>query len=272
MKEIIESLVGLQFFATSLRNDKNEVPIDYLEAYERAEAYFSEINKDVTNSKKAEILWEEARDQPASLLLPRHVQDLKLDFDLAKYTLESYKAQQKLQLEEDITSLTENGENIESRIATLVKQMQNALIVSPLNGFIEVIKVCNVGDYILSGEEIVRVIPPNIKGLKVDISVGNSQDIAEIKEGMPFHLRFEALPPVDFGELLGVISQVPSDAKIANGISSIFLVEGSPMDDYLLKKNNMKVYLMAGMSGEATIVIRHQRIIRFILEKLDFFR
>ncbi|TAH54374.1 MAG: HlyD family efflux transporter periplasmic adaptor subunit [Treponema sp.] len=230
----------------------------------------------LTEDQRLELLVKQAqRVLDQQLLLPEasrtrsKVQDLETSLQIAKIEWDSYR-KSKIQINyESINSLLGSIEGLERHLAELDQEILSSEVRSPLDGWVEEITKFNVGDTIVAGMTLVRVVPENARDIKAVITV-SSDDIAEIREGMKFRLIFPKLPSSEFGQLLGTIDIVPEDAWLINGSSRVFQLEGTLTRLWLENSRGLRVDLKSGMSADARIVIKQKPIWRFILEKLDF--
>jgi len=104
---------------------------------------------------------------------------------------------------------------------------------------------------------------------KALIYVANS-DIAHIKVGDKIRLQFEALPHREYGELMGKITKIGVEPIIneARGMS-VFLVEAEIEDETLVGHKGIEKEIRIGMTLEAHIITKTQKILFYLLEKID---
>lgn len=230
----------------------------------------------LTEDRRLELLVKQAqRVLDQQMLLPESsrtrtkVQDLETSLQIAKIEWDSYR-KSKIQINyESINSLLGSVEGLERHLAELDQEILSSEVRSPLDGWVEEITKFNVGDTIVAGMTLVRVVPENARDIKTVITV-SSDDIAEIREGMEFRLIFPKLPSSEFGQLHGTIDIVPEDAWSINGSSRVFQLEGILSRLWVENSRGLRIDLKSGMSADARIVIKQKPIWRFILEKLDF--
>lgn len=245
------------------------IPSGRREAANRAGVYFNEINRLTLAVEKARQNWQKETDLPVSLSVAQRVQELETEYRLAELSLEGYKGEERLKLQEEKNTLLTEKENLQRRLAALERQEKDALVLAPLAGSVEEIRKINAGDYLVAGEEVARVVPEEARDLKAELSVDN-KDIAEIKAGMRYLIKFEALSPSEYGQLEGTIQQVGADARLLPNAPPFFVLEGDLEKTYLVNRKGERVNLKSGMVGEARIILKRRQILRFLLEKLDF--
>ena len=224
------------------------------------------------------MLWEQAqRDWDLEKTLPKAAQassrtkDLETSALMAKGQLDSYLLNQKQNLLDQENSLKSEIENLISQLASLDEQLSNSQVRAPLSGWVEEVRKFNSGDVVLAGETLVRIIPESVQDLKAQLSVA-SNDIAEIKVGMPFRMVFPKLHPSEFGQLEGTLESVPQDAWLQPDAPPVFQLEGSLSRLWMENNQGLRINLKAGMTADARIIIKKKPIWRFVLEKLDFIK
>jgi multidrug resistance efflux pump len=260
----------LTVYEQAVLTDANTVSPIESEAQARAAVYFSETSRLALTWKKALQAWERERDLPASMTTAQKVRDLETEAQLAKIALESYRAQERLRLQDEKAALVAEREALAKRRADLERQKIDAEVRAPLDGTVEELKKVNRGDYLLVGEEVARLVPAGAEHLKLELSVDN-RDIAELHPGLPVTVRFTALAPSEFGQLQARLTTVPSDASGGGQQAVVFVVEASVDQPWLVNRKGERITLKSGMAAEARILLKRKPIWRFLLEKLDFF-
>lgn len=249
--------------------DENTVPGTEHEAQTRAAVYFSDTARLTLTWKKAVQAWEREKELPASMTTGQKVRDLETEAQLARIALEGYRAQERLRLQDEKTTLAAEREALAKRRADLERQKVDAEVRAPLAGTVEELKRVNPGDYLLVGEEVARLVPAGAERLKLELAVDN-RDIAELRPGMAVTVRFTSLPPSEFGQLDAVVTTVPADTSAQPNQSTVFLVEASVDQPWLENKRGERIVLKPGMGADARILLKRKNILRFLLEKLDF--
>lgn len=212
---------------------------------------------------------ERESSKPDSLRLPQNIQDLQNQFEQNELAFEAWKSNQKLTVIEYLKQLEISKKSIQNRISELERAVKNSTIYAPISGRInEVIKL-NEGDYILAGEELLRIIPQNDDVLKADIYVDSSY-IARVKVGNPVKIKFPGLAPSRYGMIETDVSLVPPDVSVLQNGQTVFVVEAEIDNPCLQTKNGQIARLIPGISAEARIVTDRSTVMQMILRKLDF--
>ena len=142
------------------------------------------------------------------------------------------------------------------------------MLYAPISGRIFETAKLNTGDYLLAGEEVLRIVPQNGEKLKADIYV-DSNYIARIKTGNPVKIKFPGLPPSRYGMVETEVSVIPPDATNLNG-TAVFVVEAEIESPYLTAKNGQTAKLIPGISAKGRIITERSTVMQMVMRKLDF--
>lgn len=205
---------------------------------------------------------------PDNMKAQFRIEESLTQLEQAKLTLDSWKNNQIINITSQIESNKEQQQNLKLRRKILERTIKNSSIYSPIDGIIDEITPLNVGDYILGGSNILRIVPSDKDQLKAEIIL-KASDIARVKVGQEVKIRFPGLPPSSFGQLKGIINLIPADITI-NSNEPIFVVEAELPETFLTASNGDKINLRSGLSAEARIIISHDSIIKMVMRKLDF--
>ena len=205
---------------------------------------------------------------PETLKLQQKMDELRNQLQQLEYGFTNWKNSQLIHTKELINSYEDSIQNMKLRCTVLERNIKNASLYSPIDGIVNEITALNVGDYVIGGSEILRVIPSENERLKAEIVLDASR-IARIKKGQIVKLRFPGLPPSKFGQLKGIVSLIPADITI-NSSNPVFVVEAEIPETCLYANSGEKINLRAGLSAEARIIIANDSVMNMILRKLDF--
>ena len=168
-----------------------------------------------------------------------------------------------------IFSYQNNLNSLYMELVQIRLSITEASVFAPISGTINLYNEVNSGDFIQAGMEIGTIVPDAEGTLKVQMAVLHS-DIAEIQVGQDVRYRFPALPHNDFGEMIGRITTISSDARQDNQGNSYFLVEGELFGHSLRNRSGTEEFIRVGMAAEVRVITRTERIIYWILDKLNF--
>ncbi len=238
------------------------------ESFIKASSFLSEYNliqlklQDLNEKYNYEI------SKPISLRVEQNIQDCKNEIEQIKLELRLWKTNKKIEIKELINSYEEKIQSINSRIASLERIIKNAHLYAPIDGYIDENLELNVGDYLVGGNEVLRIIPNRNDNLKAELII-DAASVALIKEGQEVILRFPGLQSTNSGKLKANITSIPADISVLSNIP-VFIVEAKLVEPYLYSSSGEKIKLQAGLTAEATIIVARDKIIKMLLKKLNF--
>lgn len=238
------------------------------DAYIKSSVYISEKKRYEKSVEDAHIKWERERDAPRGLYIPQNVVDAENAKEQARLSFDAWLNNQKVQAVEQKRTLESTRRTLESRIGELERSIRNSTIYAPISGRVAEVAKRNPGDYVLAGEEILRIVPDGADGLRADIYVDPSY-VAKVAPGDAVRMKFPGLPPSRYGMLETSVDIVPPDATLQNG-NLVFVVESPVGEPYLSAKNGRRATLIPGITAEARIITDRSTVMRMVLRKLDF--
>ncbi len=165
-------------------------------------------------------------------------------------------------ISDQIKSLQTSIDAIDKEISSIQLSMQNAEVSAPIDGIINMYANLNNSDLIQSGQTVATILPNSEGTFKLTMYIAE-KDIQDIEIGQVVNLRFSALPYQEYGEFLGTVKSISTDARNnENGIS--YYVAEVTIED----TNGYD--LVSGMECEARVITKQRKIIYWLLEKLNF--
>lgn len=158
--------------------------------------------------------------------------------------------------------------SIENHITELERTIKNSTIYAPISGKVFEITKLNIGDYLFSGEEVLRIIPQNDEKLRAEIYV-EPDSIAKVKIDDSVKIKFLGLPPSRYGMIETKVAIVPPDVTYLNG-NAVFVVEAQISSPYLTTKNGQKIKLTPGFPANAKIITDKTTVFQMVMKKLEF--
>lgn len=144
------------------------------------------------------------------------------NYKFAEITLENYISETKTLYSEELKNNKLILSEIESNIAKLVLQIDQTVLKSTCDGYIEELYVTNIGESVIGETQIARIIPENNGKLKVYLNV-TVQDIAELHRNDSFMLSFPKYPSSNFSSVSGFITNISKDSIFAEtGLTFLF--------------------------------------------------
>jgi len=166
-------------------------------------------------------------------------------------------------VEQDINRLNLNLSGIDA-------QINDSTVRAPIDGEVTIHTELTPGGFILSGVQVLSIIPPREDMLSANIYISNN-DIGQILEGMLVRYDIAAMPRRDFGEITGYITRISTDISTDQGIAGYFLVESEVADIIYYDSRGNSATLRVGMAFDARIVVDQQRILFNLLDRLNLF-
>lgn len=171
------------------------------------------------------------------------------------------------QIEEKINLNKQNKRELEDNKKQIEDSLSKCVVKSPVNGKVNTLVDLQLGAVLQSGATVANIIP-NSDNYKIDLMIP-SKDIANIEVNKNIKYSFESLPYREYGFLEGKIESISPDSKIdgKTGIS-FFTGEGSLNSNVLYSNNGEKSYIKPGMTCEAKVITRYEKMLYYILEKI----
>lgn len=239
------------------------------DAFLKSNSYLLEKSRYEAMQEEAESKYVLERDAPSALRVPQTVKELENQFRQSKLTYETWLSNQNIQANEKVASLKIERNNIETRLSELERAIKNSTIYAPISGRISEVTKRNRGDYILAGEEVLKIVPQDGDSLRADVYVDSSY-IARVKVGDPIRIKFPGLAPSRYGMVETEVSLVPPDVTLSQSGQAFFVVEAVIDNPYLSTKQGQIAKLLPGISAEARIVTDRSTALQMVLRKLDF--
>ena len=186
----------------------------------------------------------------------KDVEEAEYALHIAKYDLEKYQ--------------NEYLSTISTKIDQLSREHQDYVVRAPMEGIIHVIAEKRHGDLVQNGEEIATIIPETNEDYRLLLNVVD-KDIAKIKVGSIVKCQFPALPYQEYGEIIGTVDKVSTDAAIDRKTGeSIYTVEARIANKPVYSYKGKMAEIKLGMTCKANIVLDTKKIIYYVKEKFLF--
>jgi multidrug resistance efflux pump len=239
------------------------------DAYVRSAAYLYEKKRYETVIADMKTKLEREKNKPASLSVPQNVQDIQAQYEQNVLLYNTWKNTQLTQTLETYRQLQTDRNSAESRLSELERVIKNSMMYAPISGRITEVKKMNCGDYVMAGEEVLRIVPEGSSALKAELYV-DPLYIARVAVGNPVKIRFPGLPPSRYGQVETTVSLIPPDCTLLATGSPVFVAEALVPEPYLVSKNGKRAQLLPGITAEGRIITERSTALRMVLRKLDF--
>ena len=268
-KKNLDNLHVYKMLTSTISSSKLEVEEDDTDAYLKSKSYLLEKSRYETILEDARVKYKREKEAPAALRVPQTIVDLENQYTQTKLSYETWLSNQSIQTNEKLSALETERKSIESGISELERAIKNSTIYAPISGRISEVTKRNSGDYILSGEEVLRIVPQENEALKADIYVDPSY-VARVKVGNPVKIKFPGLAPSRYGMVETKVSLVPPDVTLTPTGEAAFVVEAVIDNPYLHTKQGQTARLLPGITAEGRIVTERSTAMQMVLRKLDF--
>jgi multidrug efflux pump subunit AcrA (membrane-fusion protein) len=268
MKRIEDNIIICNAFLETIKSGKNRTNSQNEESHIRSQAYLIEYQRWINQIEGLESRLEREKSLLESAIIKQELENKEREIKQTKLQLSLWKNNQTIETIDNLKNLTQDKETLERHISDLERTIRNATIYAPISGRIKEVRKFNIRDYLLPGEEILTIIPPDAN-LKAELYVSPAY-IAQVRIGDKVTLRFPGLPPSRFGKLDAEISLIPADYTINNGTEPVFIIEAHIKNPWLTSTKGEKIYLRSGISAQGRIILKQDTVIGMILKKLDF--
>ena len=151
-----------------------------------------------------------------------------------------------------------------ARLAQLSGFEQRLSVASPVTGTVTELAVLHPGSVIDTSEPAV-VIMPEDQPLLAAIQIPNAS-MRRLHVGLPVHMRFDAYPYQDFGDLEGEIVQIDPDADERGEFRAWISLEGTTLEG-----PRGVAELAVGLQLDADIVVDRRNVVDFLLKPIKRF-
>ncbi|MEG0844325.1 MAG: HlyD family efflux transporter periplasmic adaptor subunit [Romboutsia sp.] len=171
------------------------------------------------------------------------------------------------QIEDKINENTQKKKELEENKNQIDESIEKCNVKSPVDGKLKTNGNLEKGVMLQTGS-IIATILPNSNTYKINLMIPN-KDIVNIKNGEDIKYSFEALPYREYGFLNGKVNSTSPDSTVdtEKGIS-FFTGEGSLSSNVLYSNKGEESYIKSGMTCEARIITRKEKMLYYLLEKI----
>lgn len=220
------------------------------EEQNRSQATINQLQSDI---KQAKLRLQEAQSSAQST-----IQAGKLAVMKTKEQLKDLQTQ--------ITAIRSEIAQTQSQITAIKLKLQQYIVRSPIDGTIFELPVTKPGAVIQPGQRIAQIAPKTSDlVLKAQMP---SQDSGFLKVGMPVKVKFDAYPFQEYGIVPGKVTWISPDSKINEtpaGNIGTYELEVT-LEQRYVQSGNKQVFLTAGQTANAEVIIRQRRVIDFVLD------
>jgi HlyD family secretion protein len=153
-------------------------------------------------------------------------------------------------------------EHSKEQIALGESRLELATIRMPVTGTIADLKLHNAGELVAAGASVATIVPNDVE-LMVEANAPD-KDIGFVRPGIDARIKVDAFPFQQFGTVRAKVVKVLP----AFGGNSSFIVQLDLLDNKLTA-NGSDFYLFPGLSVQADLITREQRLLEVLLKGQD---
>jgi HlyD family secretion protein len=235
------------------------------------QAYTASVSGAFAYQNETLLSYQEKVDQSKEQLSTLKAQLMQLKPESALDSPQAYFESAKLlTLTEEIKALVLKKDQLSVNQKQLSLELEKCSITSPMDGVLAMDRLYVVGDVIDSGMKFGTVVPGVAQDLKVQLYLPNAS-ISQVAVGDGVKLKVDALPYKEYGLLRGKITHINADASVdSTSGMSYYLVDVKLEANHLRSYKGKDEQVIPGMTLDGQIVAERKKIIRLMLEKLDF--
>jgi len=220
----------------SLAQGSNRVADDLPYASTQVALLFNERERLRIQAEEARVAYERADQAPVSLRRNDQVEQLNRAYRLRQLELESFLPNEIVSRTNLIRSLEAQRKEVARALIGAQQQLSQSRIVAPIGGTVELQRDFPVGEFIGSGEQLMRVVPPLSDRFRLVIGVPETE-AAAIAVGQRVVLRFNGFPAAEYGSATAHVSYVPKDSEQGIGGEPVYVVRAELDQAYLTDRD-----------------------------------
>lgn len=253
---------------SSIKNMKNMISVEHKEARLRYELWNNSLDRaqEIINQKRLQYLNESSL--PILMTTKEKIHEYKIQFKIAEIEYSNIQLSFQYDIEKEIQKYEMDCKRNENMVKQLDEVIMKASIKSPISGYIQEITPINIGDYVQSGQIILKIIPHEAVNNKVELYIPAGQ-AAKLSEGMAVKMNFPSLPYDEFGGLSGEIISIDPDITKNTTNDAYFMVIASLPQSSLRSKKGKEFPLRIGLQVEARIIVSSKSILFHFLEMMN---
>ncbi|SHK10092.1 HlyD family secretion protein [Clostridium cavendishii DSM 21758] len=173
-----------------------------------------------------------------------------------------------VQVDDALKASNEKLKDIQDNLKVIDTNIDKCTVKAPSDGVLDTLADLNIGDIVQAGAVVANILPDKAK-YKVDLYIAD-RDIANIKSGQAIKYSFPSLPYKEYGFLNGKIEKISADSKVnkSSGIS-FYTAEAYIDSNKVYSHKGEESEIKNGMTCEAQIITRKEKMLYYLLEKLN---
>jgi multidrug efflux pump subunit AcrA (membrane-fusion protein) len=270
LNDIKLRITGLNTISDALYFNKKSISTSSPVFQARYDAFIAEENRLAAKMNSDKRLWEEELALPPSATTNDKIKNLKDNYTYSMLTLESFRNQFKSTILDELEKALLESNNIQSQLKNVFLNIEYSTLIAPIDGTIQEASLFNIGDFLASGQEVMKIIPDNNELPHVELMV-SARDIGKLSNGLTCKLQFPAFPYNEYkgatGKIIIIYPDVVSDSKGNLAFKVITDMDKSCITDTKGREYPLRV----GLEVLAKIVLEAKPIYITILNNLGLY-
>lgn len=271
IKIVQEKIDDVQSMMESFELGKNIVPCSQTIAFTRMKNFFE------TKYQLTEVSLIHKKNFDTQKLLPADSTTEELTNEVerlwrnSKINLSQFNENFFAQLVNEKENYTSQYDNLKTSLAEIEMQLKNNIVTAPIAGTVLVFDALNENDFIVANKLILSIIPPSDAGYEITVRI-REKDIINLKVGLNAKLKLPAFANT-IQCMNATVKKISADS-LSNGRELFYLVTLVPdlIDNSSAGKKNIvnnSLQLKSGMIANAKIIVSEQRIISYLMKKME---
>ena len=271
IKIVQEKIDDVQSMMESFELGKNIVPCSQTIAFTRMKNFFE------TKYQLTEVSLIHKKNFDTQKLLPADSTTEELTNEVerlwrnSKINLSQFNENFFAQLVNEKENYTSQYDNLKTSLAEIEMQLKNNIVTAPIAGTVLVFDALNENDFIVANKPILSIIPPSDAGYEITVRI-REKDIINLKVGLNAKLKLPAFANT-IQCMNATVKKISADS-LSNGRELFYLVTLVPelIDNSNAGKKNIvnnSLQLKSGMIANAKIIVSEQRIISYLMKKME---
>jgi multidrug resistance efflux pump len=149
-------------------------------------------------------------------------------------------------------------------VAALELELQQAELRAPLSGVVTSAEV-KVGDVVQPGAVAAEIAEQ--RGFRFELSV-RSEDVAEVKLGMPVKIKLEAFDFQKYGTLDGTVDFIAPDSAVQDGRPGASYLVRVQVNGDTVGRGDLVGQVKLGMAGQAEVVTGEESVLALLFKRI----
>ena len=271
IKIVQEKIDDVQSMMESFELGKNIVPCSQTIAFTRMKNFFE------TKYQLTEVSLIHKKNFDTQKLLPADSTTEELTNEVerlwrnSKINLSQFNENFFAQLVNEKENYTSQYDNLKTSLAEIEMQLKNNIVTAPIAGTVLVFDALNENDFIVANKLILSIIPPSDAGYEITVRI-REKDIINLKVGLNAKLKLPAFANT-IQCMNATVKKISADS-LSNGRELFYIVTLVPdlIDNSNSGKKNIvnnSLQLKSGMIANAKIIVSEQRIISYLMKKME---